>query len=149
MLKRKSVNKLNRTYSHRKAMLRNMATSLFKNERIITTRAKAKVLRTYAEPLITLARKTKTAKIASLALHNRRRLLTFLKDELVTRKLIDDIAPRYQERNGGYLRIIHLNERKSDASKMSILELVERRKKEENIESEETPKAKPVKVKKK
>ena len=136
MNKTKSIPKLNRTPSHRKAMLRNMATSLLEHERIITTRVKGKALRRYLEPLITLARKNfpaKNEKTKAKALHSRRILLASLRNEDIAKKLIEDIAPRYKDRPGGYLRIIHLPERKSDASKMSIVELVERREKVKHI----------------
>ncbi len=131
MRKRNSVKQLNRVTSHRKAMLRNMATSLIEHERIVTTRAKGKVLRSYAEKLITRAKKNLEGGItAEAALHNKREVMkqVFGRDAVI--KLFDELAPRYKERNGGYTRMIHLQERKSDSSKMSIVELVDRKEKE-------------------
>jgi len=113
---RKKGRKLSRTASHRKATLRNMATSLFRHERIETTTAKAKELRPYAERLITLARRGD--------LHARRLAATKIQDRQVLGKLFDDIAPRYQERPGGYTRILKLGSRKGDAAEMSLIELV-------------------------
>ncbi len=137
MNKRKSTPKLNRTHSHRKAMLSNMAVSLFEHERIVTTRAKGKALRSYAEPLITLARgqSVENSKRSSVTLHERRQLLQHLRSQKITQKLIEDIAPRFVDRPGGYLRIIHLPDRKSDASEMSIVELLERREKVKRVSS--------------
>ena len=129
MYKRKSVRKLGRTHAHRKAMLRNMATSLFQHERIVTTRVKSKVLRTYAEPLISLALK----KSKGDALHIRRQLLKHLRGNSIVQKLMEDIAPRFEKRNGGYLRIIHLPQRKSDVTNISIIELVDRKEKVKKI----------------
>lgn len=116
MRHRKKGRKLSRTASHRKATLRNMATSLFRHERIETTTAKAKELRPYAERLITLARRGD--------LHARRLAATKIQDRQVLGKLFDDIAPRYQERPGGYTRILKLGSRKGDAAEMSLIELV-------------------------
>ena len=143
MNKTKSIIKLNRTRAHRKAMLRNMATSLLEHERIITTRIKGKALRRYLEPLITLARKglsLKGKEAGAQSLHHRRILLASLRGPKITKKLMEEIAPRYKDRKGGYIRIIHLPERKSDASKMSIVELVERREKVKHIKQAEAKK---------
>ncbi|MCR9142351.1 MAG: 50S ribosomal protein L17 [bacterium] len=118
---------MNRTSSHRKAMMRNMATSLFEHERIVTTRAKAKVLRSYSEKLITRAK----ANLATDAnqhtiLHNKRTVMESIRDRDIVKKLFEEIAPRYKERNGGYTRITHLAARKSDSAQMSVIELVDR-----------------------
>jgi len=113
---RKKGRQLSRTRSHRKATLRNMATSLFLHERIETTSAKAKELRPYAERLITLARRGD--------LHSRRLAAIKIQDRHVLGKLFDDIAPRYAERPGGYTRILKLGNRKGDAAEMSLIELV-------------------------
>lgn len=120
--------KLGRTSDHRKAMLSNMATSLFKsyNDRIMTTLAKAKELKRFVEPIIT------RAKIDSL--HNKRLLMKKIKNRKVLLKLFENIAPRYANRPGGYTRIIHLANRKGDNSKMAYIELVE----EALIESQAT-----------
>ncbi len=127
-----SISKLNRTPSHRKAMLRNMATSLLEHERIITTREKGKVLRKYIEPLITMARKNilEDDKSNVIEVLNCRRILNrHLRGTKIVDKLLKEIAVRYKERPGGYLRIIHLQDRKSDASRMSIVELLDRKEK--------------------
>lgn len=96
--------------------MRNMATSLFRYERIETTTAKAKELRPYAERLITLARRGD--------LHSRRLAARKIQDRQVLGKLFDDIAPRFMERPGGYTRILKLGNRKGDAAEMSLIELV-------------------------
>jgi len=133
MNKRNGVAKLNRRASHRRAMMRNMATSLFEHERIVTTRARARALRAYSEKIITRARNAAALdaeKEASKILHAKRELMKDIKDRDVLKKLFEDLAARYKERPGGYTRIIHLPERKSDSSQMSIIELVDRKEKE-------------------
>jgi large subunit ribosomal protein L17 len=110
--------KLNRTSSHRIAMLRNMAASLIKHEQITTGVAKAKELRPYVEKLITLAKKG--------GLSNRRLAHSRLMDDAQLIKLFDTLATRYADRNGGYTRIIKAGYRASDASAMAIIELVDR-----------------------
>jgi large subunit ribosomal protein L17 len=110
--------KLNRTGSHRIAMLRNMAASLIKHEQITTGVAKAKELRPYVEKLITLAKKG--------GLSNRRLAQSRLMDDAQLTKLFDVLAARYADRNGGYTRIIKAGYRASDASPMAIIELVDR-----------------------
>ena len=116
MRHRKKGKKLSRTPSHKKATMRNMATSLFRHERIETTTAKAKELRPYAERLITLARRGD--------LHARRLAAMKIQDREVLGKLFGDIAPRFAERPGGYTRILKLGHRKGDAAEMSLIELV-------------------------
>ena len=116
MRHRKKGRQLSRTRSHRRATLRNLATSLFRHERIETTTAKAKELRPYAERLITLARRGDV--------HSRRLAATKIQDREVLGKLFDDIAPRYMERPGGYTRVLKLGNRKGDAAEMSLIELV-------------------------
>ncbi len=108
---------LGRTTSHRKAMLRNMATSLFRHGRIETTVAKAKELRVYAEPLITKAKRGD--------LHARRVVARKIRDSEVLAKLFDEIGPRYAERPGGYTRVVKLGHRAGDAADVAIIELVE------------------------
>lgn len=117
MRHRKKGRQLSRTHTHRKATLRNLATSLFRHERIETTTAKAKELRPYAERLITLARRGD--------IHARRLAGRKIQDRHVLGKLFDDIAPRYAERPGGYTRILKLRNRKGDAAEMSLIELVD------------------------
>ena len=116
MRHRKKGRQLSRTSSHRKATLRNLATSLFQHERIETTTAKAKELRPFAERLITLARRGDV--------HSRRLAATKIQDRDVLGKLFDDIAPRYMERPGGYTRVLKLGNRRGDAAEMSLVELV-------------------------
>ena len=117
MRHRKKGRKLNRTASHRKATLRNLATSLFRHGRIRTTTAKAKELRPYAERLITLARRGD--------LHARRLAATKIQDREVLGVLFNDLGPRFAERPGGYTRILKLGNRKGDAAEMSLIELVD------------------------
>ncbi len=109
---------LNRTSSHRKAMLSNMTNSLFQHEQIRTTLPKAKELRRVAEPLITLA------KTPSLA--NRRRAFSKLRDRQIVGKLFDDLGPHYKDRPGGYLRILKCGFRKGDNAPMAFVQLVDR-----------------------
>lgn len=128
MVKRNKVKHLNKTNSHRKAMLQNMVTSLFKHERIKSTTPKIKVARSFAEKLISRAKKNLDDNIKpEAALHNRREVLKKLKDEEIVKKLFDDIAPRYAERQGGYTRILKLVNRNSDNSEVGILELIDRK----------------------
>lgn len=114
----KSGRKLNRTSSHRQAMFRNMASSLFKHEIIRTTLPKAKELRRVAEPLITLAK--------SDGVHQRRLAFSRLRDNEAVGKLFTDIGPRYVERPGGYTRILKCGNRPGDNAPMAYIELVGR-----------------------
>ena len=116
MRHRKKGRGLSRSPSHRKATLRNMATSLFRHERITTTTARAKELRPYAERLITLARRGD--------LHARRLAARRIADREILGKLFDDIGPRYAERPGGYTRVLKLGNRQGDAADMALIELV-------------------------
>jgi len=118
MRHQKSGRKLNRTSSHREAMFKNMASSLFKHELIRTTLPKAKELRRVAEPLITLA---KTDGVA-----NRRLAFARLRDKEAVGKLFVELGPRYQERPGGYLRILKCGFRPGDNAPMAYVELVGR-----------------------
>src|SRR5436190_5684621 len=127
MRHRHGLRKLNRTSSHRLAMLRNMTNSLFTHEAIRTTLPKAKELRRVAEPLITLA---KTATVA-----NRRLAFDRLRDRDVVTKLFNDLGPRYKARPGGYLRILKFGFRVGDKAPMALVELVDRA----AAESAETP----------
>lgn len=113
-----SNRKLNRTSSHRAAMFRNMVTSLLKHEVIKTTLPKAKELRKFAEPLITLG---KTATLA-----NRRLAFSRLRDRDMVGKLFGELGPRYNTRNGGYLRILKCGFRNGDNALMAFVELVDR-----------------------
>ena len=118
MRHRHGLRKLNRTDSHRLAMLRNMTNSLLKHEAIRTTLPKAKELRRVAEPLITLG-KTPT-------LANRRLALNRLRDKAVVYKLFNELGPRYAKRPGGYLRILKFGFRDGDNAPMALVELVDR-----------------------
>ncbi len=109
--------KLRRNQGHRKALLRNLVLSLIEKERIITTVAKAKEARSLAEKMITLGKKG--------TLHHRRLALKFLNKKNQTKKLFDELAPRFSERNGGYTRIIKIGPRKGDGAEMAILEFVD------------------------
>ena len=117
MRHRKSGRKLGRNSSHRKAMFRNMATSLFRHETIKTTLPKAKELRRVAEPLITLAKEDGVA--------NRRLAFARLRDKEVVGKLFKDLGPRFKERPGGYIRILKLGPRAGDAAPMALVMLVD------------------------
>lgn len=118
MRHRKTGRQLNRNSSHRKAMFSNMATSLFRHELIKTTLPKAKELRGYAEPLITLSKEDTVAK--------RRLAFSRLRDRDVVTKLFNELGPRYQERPGGYVRIIKCGFRVGDSAPMAYVELVDR-----------------------
>ena len=118
MRHRHGLRKLNRTSSHRLAMLRNMTNSLFKHEAIKTTLPKAKELRRVAEPLITLAKDPSVA--------HRRLAFDRLRDRDIVTKLFDELGPRYQSRPGGYLRILKFGFRQGDAAPMALVELVDR-----------------------
>lgn len=108
--------KLGLTTGHRKAVLRNLVTSLFKEERITTTEPRAKEVRSIAERMVSLAKRGD--------LPARRQALSYIYDEEVVRKLFDSIGPRYSAKQGGYTRILKLGQRRGDAAEMVVLELV-------------------------
>ena len=116
MRHRKFGRALGRSSAHRSAMFRNMVTSLFEHERIVTTTQKAKELRPVAEKLITLAKRGD--------LHARRQALSFIRSKSVVAKLFDQICEQFRERNGGYTRILQTGVRQGDAASMAIIELV-------------------------
>jgi len=116
MRHRKAHRKLGRPTSHRLMMLRNMVTSLFRHERIETTLAKAKELRSVAEKIITLGKKGD--------LKAKRETLRFIFDKNIMRKIFNEIAPRYKDVNGGYVRIYRTRFRKGDGALLAIVELV-------------------------
>jgi large subunit ribosomal protein L17 len=118
MRHRLGLRKLNRTGSHRLAMLRNMTNSLLKHEAITTTLPKAKELRRVVEPMITLG------KIATVA--NRRLAFNRLRDRDMVTKLFNELGPRYAKRNGGYLRILKYGFRQGDNAPMALVELMDR-----------------------
>jgi large subunit ribosomal protein L17 len=124
----KSGRKLNRDSAHRKAMFRNMASSLFANEIIKTTVPKAKELRRVAEPLITLAKEDSVA--------HRRMAFDRLRDREAVTKLFKELGPRYAERPGGYLRILKCGFRAGDNAPMAYVELVDRPRDEESAGAE-------------
>lgn len=115
--------KLSRTSSQRKALFRNLIRELYIHERIITTEAKARAVRSDAEKLITKAKHGLSGKVARV--HAQRQVVAYLNDKTVAKKVFDELAPRYMERNGGYTRILKLGKRFGDAAEMAIIELVE------------------------
>jgi large subunit ribosomal protein L17 len=129
----RGFNPLERRSAHRKALIRNMATSLFRFERVTTTKTKALAVRRVAERLIT------RAKVDSV--HNRRLVSARLYDEGIVAKLFMDIGPRMKDRPGGYTRILKLGERYGDAAEMVILELVDYKLTIEDVESKKEKKA--------
>ena len=110
------LRKLGRPTDHRKAMLRNQVTSLLRNGRIETTVTRAKETKRMADKMITLGKRGD--------LHARRQALAYIYDEDVVKKLFDEIAPKYADRNGGYTRVLKLGPRRGDGAEMAILELV-------------------------
>jgi large subunit ribosomal protein L17 len=112
----KSGRKLNRSASHRWALMRNLVTSLLREERIQTTDPKAKELRRWAERVISLGKMG--------TLHARRQALSIVQDKAVVRKLFDSLAPRFKDRAGGYTRIVKIGWRHGDAAPISLVELV-------------------------
>lgn len=108
--------KLGRATDHRRAMLRAMVTYLLENGKIETTVTRAKEVRSMAEKMITTAKQD--------TLHSKRQIYSFVTKEDVSKKLFDEIAPKYKERNGGYTRIIKIGPRRGDAAEMAIIELV-------------------------
>jgi large subunit ribosomal protein L17 len=113
----KKFNHLGRTASHRKAMLANMACSLIKHKRIVTTTAKAKALRVYIEPLLTKAKEDNT--------HSRRTVFSYLQNKEAVTELFRDVAQKIANRPGGYTRILRTGFRLGDAAEMCIIELVD------------------------
>lgn len=116
MRHRKSGRRLGRTGSHKKAMFRNMVTSVFEHERIVTTTPKAKEVRKVVDKMITLAKRGD--------LHAKRQAMSFIQSRDVVAKLFDVISLQFADRNGGYTRIIKTGQRRGDAAPMAILELV-------------------------
>ena len=114
----KAHRKLNRTASHRKAMFANMAASLIEHEQIVTTLPKAKELRSIVDKLITLGKRGD--------LHARRQAISRIRDVQQVKKLFDVLGPRYQERNGGYTRVLKAGFRYGDNAPMAVIELVDR-----------------------
>ena len=146
MRHRKSVKKLNRTASHRKAVLANLSAALFERKHIKTTEAKAKETRRVSEKLITLAKKD--------TVHARRIALKKLHHKKIVHILFHEIAPQFSDRNGGYTRVIKLGQREGDGARMAVLELVgfemaskkKKAKDKEKAAKSETKKGKKVKA---
>jgi large subunit ribosomal protein L17 len=133
MRHRLGLRKLNRTSSHRLAMLRNMTVSLLRHEVIKTTLPKAKELRRVVEPIITLGKKPSLA--------NRRIAFNRLRDRDIVVKLFGELGPRYSKRNGGYLRILKFGFRKGDNAPMAFVELLDRPEQAEDNKKEAPAKA--------
>ena len=129
---RNGFDPLSRTTAHRRAMSRNMVTSLFRYERITTTKSKALEVRKSAEKLITRAKED--------TVHNRREAAKFIQDEKILNKLFTEIGPRMKERNGGYTRVLKLGYRQGDAADVVILELVDYK-----LDAEKSEEKKPAK----
>lgn len=146
MRHRKPGNRLSRPYDQHKALLRALATELLRHDEIVTTVSKAKAVRSCAEKMITLAKhgrlvdkkgtyekaKSNDAAVASEAskaiakhVHNRRQMQAFLYDKDVVTRVFDEIAPRYEKREGGYTRIVKTHFRRGDAAPMAVIQLVE------------------------
>jgi large subunit ribosomal protein L17 len=111
-----AMRKLGRPTAHRRAMLRGMVTHFLENERMETTVTRAKELRSVVEKVITTGKNND--------LHSKRKVFAYVTKEDVSKKLFDEIAPRYSDRNGGYTRIIRIGPRRGDAAEMAIIELV-------------------------
>jgi large subunit ribosomal protein L17 len=116
MRHRKAGRKLGRDSSHRRAMLRNLVTSLFRHEEIATTQAKAKTARPIVEKMVTLAKRGD--------LHARRQALSYIMDKSVAHTLFDEIKDRFQDRQGGYVRILQMGFRKGDNAPLALMQLV-------------------------
>ena len=127
--------KLNRTTSHRKALLMNLSNSLIKHEQITTTLSKAKELRPFVEKIISLGKKGD--------LVSRRKAISILQDQKNTKKIFDVISERYKERSGGYTRIIKAGNRFGDNSPTAIIELVDRDENAKGLDSGPVPEKKP------
>jgi len=118
--------RLGRDAAQRRALYRNLMTQLFLHERIKTTKAKALAVRPRAERLVTIAKRGVAKRRAEdLDVHERRQIAAVLTDPEVVRKMFEEIAPRYDERNGGYTRMLKLGRRQGDGSEMVLLELVD------------------------
>lgn len=117
MRHKKKGSKLNRDTAHRKSLLRGLARKLVEEERVKTTEARAKALQPYVEKMVTRS--------ADDTVHNRRQIKGKLNDEDVVRKMFEDIGPRFEDRPGGYTRILKLDRRKGDGAQRALIEFVE------------------------
>lgn len=124
--------KLGRTSSHRRAMMRNLVTSLLEHEKIITTDAKAKELRGVADKMITLGKRG--------TLHARRQALSFIRSDQVTKKVFEELSSRYTERAGGYTRIVKVSNREGDDALLSMIELMPEEEKKKSIKKKKAAK---------
>ncbi|MFP4562415.1 MAG: 50S ribosomal protein L17 [Spirochaetia bacterium] len=142
MNNRIGFNRLGRKPSHRNAMHRNMVSSLFKYERITTTKAKAKEVRRSAEKMVTRAKED--------TVHNRRVISRDIRDKAILAKLFTEISPRFKDREGGYTRILKIGRRNNDAAEMVLLELVEKseEKTKKKAKKKEKPEEKPEEAEK-
>jgi large subunit ribosomal protein L17 len=118
--------RLGRRTGHRKALRRNLINDLFRYERIKTTEAKARAIRAEAEKMITIAKRALAHEDKIRVVHARRILMARLNNKEVVAKVVDELAPRYEDRPGGYTRTYKLGMRKGDAAKMALIELVDR-----------------------
>ncbi|MFH1797822.1 MAG: 50S ribosomal protein L17 [Candidatus Omnitrophota bacterium] len=143
MRHRKKKGRLSRKTGHRKAMLRNMANSLFKAQRIETTLAKAKALRSFVEPIITIAKKSTNSLTA------KRRIFQKLCDRDIVKILFDSLLPLYKDKKGGYTRIMRTSNRKGDGAQLAVIELTERTISDEKLLRMEDTKEKVKKTKEK
>ena len=132
MRHRKAGRRLGRTSSHRRAMMRNLVTSLLEHEKIITTDAKAKELRGVADKMITLGKRG--------TLHARRQALSFMRNSRVTGKVFEELSSRYTERAGGYTRVVKVGNREGDDALLSMIELMPAEKKKKSIKKKKTAK---------
>ncbi len=132
MRHRKAGRKLGRTSSHRRAMMRNLVTSLLEHEKVITTDAKAKELRGVADKMITLGKRG--------TLHARRQALSFIRSSRVTKKVFEDLSSRYTERAGGYTRVVKLGNREGDDALLSMIELMPAAEKKKSTKKKKTAK---------
>lgn len=137
MRHKKAKTKLGMRSSHRKAMLRNMVTSLMEEETITTTDARAKALRSLADKMITLGKRGD--------LHARRQVAQVVRSKDVTRRVFEEIAPRYADRDGGYVRVMKKGFRKGDGAAVSVVELVEKSEIAAGSASSKTGKGKGIK----
>lgn len=142
-----STKQLGKTATHRKAMFANMAASLILEERIITTKQKAKAVKAYAEKMVTRAKRNLVLGETEAAkkIHNKREVLKDLSDRDAVAKLFDDIAVRNKDRKGGYTRIVLLDRRDGDAAERALIEFVEKKAKAEKAEKKEPKKEKEAK----
>ncbi len=126
MRHRKKKLKFNKTQAHRDAMFRNLATSIIEQKKVVTTLAKAKAVKPIVERMITLGKKVNEHKDQpEKALHYKRQVFSYLKTRKSATLLFDEIAPKFQDRNGGYTRIIKLGYRKGDGAPKALIEIIE------------------------